>query len=223
MSMENEQYLCAHACVCMDEEFHIPFIVGHILPKGLNEKNKSHIPDTFMHDVLRRQKKNLLVMKEELEFNVILLDSNFRKRLIFGRLHWLRCIGLLLQWVITQIVGVYPERIGKTSSDEPEEGMLWQEQSDRKMKFSARTAEVREKKTLLFSSFILELLQNKLLVEEPFLDCYVTEVTWFRSRTPREEPGGAGVCAGAVSSFDPGALLLPSTKLREPLWFDLSL
>lgn len=94
---------------------------------------------------------------------------------------------------------------------------LGQEQSDRKMKRSTRTAEVRENKPLLFSSSILALLENEVLLEEPFLDCYVTEVTQFRHRTPRGEPGGGGLCAGAVSSYDPGALLLPSTKLWESL------
>lgn len=106
------------------------------------------------------------------------------------------------------------------------EGRLWQEQSDRKMKCSARTAEVRENKMPLFSSFILGLLENKLLLEEPFLDCYATERTWFRHRTPCEEPGGVGVCAGAgaVSSFDLGALLLPSTERAlgtTLIWFEL--
>lgn len=81
---------------------------------------------------------------------------------------------------------------------------------------------MRENKTLLFSSFILEPLENEVLLEEPFLDSSATEVPWFRPRTAGEEPGGAGLWAGAVASFDPGALLLPTTKPWEPLGFDLS-
>lgn len=72
---------------------------------------------------------------------------------------------------------MYPESIGKTSSDEPEGGEAVTGAERQKMKCGARTAAARENKMLLFSSFILELLENKLLLEKPFLDCCVTEMT----------------------------------------------
>lgn len=157
---------------------------------------------------------------------MILVNPSYRKSLIFGNLYWLRCTGLLLQWVIAQILGVYPQSIGKTSRDEPEgrDAATGARRQENETQCKDSWSEKKIKRHF-FSSFILELLENKLLLEEPFLGCYVTEVTWFRHRTPCEEPGGVGGCsgAGAVSSFDPGALLLPSTKHWEPLWFDLSL
>lgn len=153
-------------------------------------------------------------MEENLIFNVILLNPNFRKRLIFGRLHWWRCIGLLLQWVITQILGVDPESIGKTSSK-----WTWRRGGCDRSKDSW----VRENKTLLFSSFISELLENKLLLEEPFLDCCVTEVTWFRHRTPREEPGGVwGLCWCCLLVWPRGFAAAKHKALGTTLiWFEL--
>lgn len=170
-------------------------------------------------------KKNLLLLKGKLDFSSGPLEPQLQETFNF----W-KAVLIKRHWSFIAVSNNPNSWSGSREYWQNKQqwtwgGRLWQEQSDRKMKCSARTAEARKNKKLLLSSFILELLEDKLLLEEPFLDCSVTEGTWFRHRAPREEPGGVGVCAaaGAVSSFDPGALLLPSTEHWEPLWFDLSL
>lgn len=59
--------------------------------------------------------------------NATILNHSFRKCLIFGSLYWLRCIDLLLQWLIIQILKTYPNSTGKTSSNKPE----WMDCGDR--------------------------------------------------------------------------------------------